>query len=510
MRTIKTALQLSVAHAFLSLVVATTLAIAAINAGSTVGVEVILAVGAMIALAPWPGLAVLAAFPGRPVSYGIGLPAARNETRTIYWASLVTILLIFLYAAIVALQGAVWFRALLTLTAVSLAITATVRVARILATIGRQRDDRRQAIADFAPEFVLYTGRPEGGAYQVQQWLPQLLELTPKVMIVVRSLAAFEQLAAVLPSDVAMVCCRENEDLDDVMVPSVRTAFYVNSVTSNSNLVSFRSVNHVYLGHGDSDKEISAHPVHRMYDAIFVAGQAAIDRYAMQGVALQAGQAHIVGRPQLEDVLPESKPNGPVQTVLYCPTWSGYNRASSLSSLSYACPFIEDLLSRGIRIIFRPHPFSRKRAQDAGYVATIDALLAADSNNHIDSRAGATTPIIELFNESDALVTDVSSVLIDYLASKKRVAVLIAAANATGLSAGSASNPTEDPWKAYPSIRHAYLPESTASKPWNQFLGEDPLRDARQQAATYYLGDTSPTAFQNAVSALDAPPDPPK
>ncbi|MGP5396828.1 CDP-glycerol glycerophosphotransferase family protein [Arthrobacter rhombi] len=509
MRTIKAALHVSIAHAFLSLVVAATLAIAAINTGGTVGVEVTLAIGAMIAVAPWPGLAVLAAFPGRPVSHGIGLPASRDETRTIHWASLATVLLILLYAAVVALQGAVWIRTLLTLVAVGLALAASIRVGRILATIGHQRDARRQAIAEFAPELILYTGRPEGGAYQIQQWLPQLLELTPKVMIVVRHLAAFEQLSSLLPDDVAIVCCRENKELDEVMVPSVRTAFYVNSVTSNSNLVSFRNVNHVYLGHGDSDKEISAHPVHRMYDAIFVAGQAAIDRYAMQDVGLEARQAHIVGRPQLEGVLPESNPIGPVRAVLYCPTWTGYNQASSLSSLSYARPFIEDLLARGIRIIFRPHPFSRKRMPDAGYVATIDALLAADPGNHVDSRSGANASLIDLFNESDALVTDVSSVLIDYLASKKRVAVLICAASTAAVADGSASHPTEDPWTAYPSTRHAYLPESTTSNAWNQFFGEDPLRETRERAATYYLGTTSTTAFRKAVLSLDAPANPP-
>lgn len=495
MRTVKAALQVSLAHALLSLALAAALTSAAVAAGGRVGTEVLLGVGILLAVFPWPGLNVLAAYPGRPASRGLGLPVCGDESRAIRAATLATTVLILACVCVVLLDGEVWMRVLLVVAAVVIASAATARLLRAFCTMRRQRAAQRRAILDFAPEVVLYTGRAEGGAYQIRQWLPLLQAVSPKVMVVVRHPTAIENLAAELPGDIPIVCSRENKDLDQVMVPSVRTVFYVNSVTSNANLVSYRSVRHVYLGHGDSDKEISAHPAHRMYDVIFVAGQAAIDRYEAHKVKLDDGQARIIGRPQLDGVLPVSGTRSGPRTVLYAPTWSGYNEASSLSSLAYARPFIADLISRGIRILFRPHPFSRNGGPDAGYVSAIDHLLAVDSGQHLQSEAAGAASLVDLFNDSDAMVADISSLLVDYLATLKPIAALV-----------RSPMPSRT---LYPSIEHAYLPSSTAAEAWNQFLSSDPLRERRERAAAYYLGGTSAEMFRQAVFSLDSPTGPP-
>ena len=85
---------------------------------------------------------------------------------------------------------------------------------------------------------------------------------------------------------IPLIACLNTAELDKVITPTVHAVFYVNSVASNINMVSYRHLTHVYLGHGDSDKEISAHPVHAMYDKIFVAGQAAIERYYANNVLI--------------------------------------------------------------------------------------------------------------------------------------------------------------------------------------------------------------------------------
>ena len=101
----------------------------------------------------------------------------------------------------------------------------------------------------------------------------------------------------------------------------------------------YRGLTHIYLGHGDSDKEISAHPA--THEKIFVAGQAAIDRYSAHNVVIPAEKFYIVGRPQLDGVLSGVRERGADEplTVLYAPTWLGYNKASTLSSLPAAAPF---------------------------------------------------------------------------------------------------------------------------------------------------------------------------
>ena len=55
-------------------------------------------------------------------------------------------------------------------------------------------------------------------------------------------------------------------------------------------MVRFNQLTHIQLLHGDSDKASSFNPVTAMFDRIFVAGQAAIDRYAANGVLIPRGE----------------------------------------------------------------------------------------------------------------------------------------------------------------------------------------------------------------------------
>src|SRR5699024_5981034 len=142
--------------------------------------------------------------------------------------------------------------------------------------------------------------------------------------------------------------------------PSVRGVFYVNNAMRNNHMVRYSQLTHIQLLHGESDKASSASPVLRMYDRDFVAGQAAIDRFAKFGVAMPPGIFRIVGRPQVEDVLPPRAPIGQSgsPTVLYAPTWRGNQAETDYSSLQRGPEIVQGLLDRGCRVVFRPHPYS--------------------------------------------------------------------------------------------------------------------------------------------------------
>ena len=316
--------------------------------------------------------------------------------------------------------------------------------------LARQRGRRwptvETALAAHEPQFLVYTGRPDGGAYQIEQWVGPLRRIGVPFAIIVRHNAAATALQSRPALDgIPILACLNAQQLDRVVTPSVRAVFYVNSVAANINMVSYRHLTHIYLGHGDSDKEISAHPAHSMYDKIFVAGQEAIDRYAANNVLIPEDKFAIVGRPQLDGVQSGKRERGQDEplTVLYAPTWLGYNKASTLSSLPAATPFIEYLLAQGVRIIFRPHPFSNKTATERQLVAGIDALLARDGGGNILSRAAAAASLVDVFNDSDALITDVSSVLVDY--------------TATGRPIGAIVDRNEALIARYPSLRAAQL-----------------------------------------------------
>lgn len=497
MKTLRSALLASIPSICLALAAAIFILSASTIGTAPTGWDIASAIAIFFAMAPWPGLAILAAFPGWPATYNLGLPAPRQETRIVSASAAITGLAVLGYAFLIAGDAPLAMRSIVAGIALALAAATSLRLVVVFRRAGKYRPGLQRAVSEFAPEFILYMGRRDGGIYQVKQWLPQILAITSRVIVVVRDPEAAKHLAGAIPSEVPIICCRENRDLDNVMQSSVRAVFYVNSVTSNANLVSYRQVKHVYLGHGDSDKEISAHPVHRMYDAIFVAGQAAIDRYAAENINLDPSQAHIIGRPQLERITVSGSTREP-QTLLYAPTWSGYNQATSLSSLDLAVPFITDLLARGITVLFRPHPFSRFSARDRKNTAVIDKLLENEGSPHLVSDVTRKMDLLELFNESDALVTDVSSVLVDYLASRKPAAVLLPS------SWNSPDGYETDVEAKFPSVKHAYRPTSPDSEPWRQFLGPDPMRSARENAASYYLASNSPELFRKAVLSLPA------
>ena len=62
-------------------------------------------------------------------------------------------------------------------------------------------------------------------------------------------------------------------DLDSLVVPSLKAAFYVNASSGNGSLVRFQHLTHIYLGHGDSDKPPSYNPTHASGDFAYSAGE---------------------------------------------------------------------------------------------------------------------------------------------------------------------------------------------------------------------------------------------
>ncbi len=312
-----------------------------------------------------------------------------------------------------------------------------VIVARLRAELER-RPSRRSALtaalAVYRPRFVVYTARRNDGSYQLAMWLPQLAKLDEPYLVVVRHQEAIAHARALTSAPV--ICCPAGADLDALLVPSLRAAFYVNGVSENTNFVLYRQLRHVYLGHGDSDKEMSVHPMHAMFDHVFVAGQAAIDRYAQSGVKIDHALFTVVGRPQLAD-LDRAADGSRTATatdaatplrVLLAPTWRGYNAVSSVSSLPVADAVAAALVSAGAEIVFRPHPFSWLGAEQ-GQIEAVDDLLRADraatGRAHRLAEENRGTSLLDNFAATDALVTDVGSVLVDYFATDKPYAVVL-------------------------------------------------------------------------------------
>ncbi|GAA1430836.1 hypothetical protein GCM10009616_16460 [Microlunatus lacustris] len=377
-----------------------------------------------------------------------------------------------------------WWLGCALLAAVPYAVLALTGRAKVLAA-RRRRALVPQAVADYAPEFIVYTSRPDDASYQVLMWLPYLQRAGLRFLVVTRNAVPAAALAG--QTDVPVVEARSTADVEGLVVPSLKAAFYVNASSGNGAMVRFQHLTHIYLGHGDSDKPPSYNPTHAMYDQVFAAGPAAARRYAAHGVRIPAEKFRIVGRPQVEDVHQVDRPIGSVTepVVLYAPTWRGHVEETMLYSLPGGERIVSALLERGATVIFRPHPFSYDFAEDAATIRRIHDLLAADARRtgraHLwGAAAESERGILDCINTSDAMVSDVSSVVVDYLFSGKPFAMV-------AVPAAPKEFVAEFPVAAASYVVRGDLGDLDVQL--SALLGADPLREQRLALRADYLGD---------------------
>jgi hypothetical protein len=386
----------------------------------------------------------------------------------------------------------IWLGACL-LAAVPAAVVAIGGRARVRAS-RRFAKQVGRAVADYAPEFVVYTAWPEDGSYQVMMWLPYLKRAGRRFLVITRHALPAQVLAKL--TDVPVVEARRISDLEALLQPSVEAAFYVNASSGNGYLVRFQHLTHVFLGHGDSEKPTSYNPTHAMFDVIFAAGPAATRRYAAHGVRIPAEKFKIVGRPQVEDITgaERSISEVPQPVVLYAPTWRGHVQETLLHSLPVGDRIVTALLERGATVIFRPHAFSRQFPEDVAAIERIHRLLAADAQvsgrAHLWGAAAETDrTILECMNSSDAMICDVSSVVSDFLFSGKPFAMVAVPSEPARF--------VED----YPVAKAAYVIRGdlgNLTPALDDMLGDDPLAAQRAATRVDYLGDFPAESYASA------------
>ncbi|MEV4898031.1 CDP-glycerol glycerophosphotransferase family protein [Nonomuraea sp. NPDC055795] len=171
-----------------------------------------------------------------------------------------------------------------------------------------------------------------------------------------------------------------------------------------------------------------------------MAGPAGRDRYRRARVGVRDENVHEVGRPQLEGISAEG-PGLPYRTVLYAPTWEGWTDDLHHTSLTTMGPrIVRALLDHEpeLRVVYKPHPLTGHRDKAAArahaeIVAMLDAAALARSKARHPSGGATRAPVKHLvvtkpdlyacFNQADLMITDISSVVADFLASGKPYAV---------------------------------------------------------------------------------------
>ncbi|WP_390897520.1 hypothetical protein [Streptomyces justiciae] len=424
-------------------------------------------------------------------------------------------------------------------------------------------------LADYQPTVGLYFSGGASSAYQANMWLEPLAKLDGRPVIVLRERFMVQKIAA---TDVPIICLPKVTTLMRLEHSTLQVLIHPSNSGKTSQVLRIPTLKHTFVNHGESDKLSSCNPYAKAYDEVWVAGPAARERYALAEVGVDDREVREIGRPQLEAVRPYAgPPKGTYVTVLYAPTWEGWDgNPGNTSVIEAGENLVRALLADpGVRLLYKPHPLtgsvdpragaadlrirelirvanrarSGARPAAGGELARcteeLDRLTTADFRTSADSvermllqsapprgraraveRAtaaweaaywaslpewehqivtGTRPALYACFNRADLLVSDVSSVVSDFLASGKPYAV----ANTSGLA--------EDAFReAFPTVRAAtVLSPDAAGVPGLleavRHPEKDGLAEARAELKRHLLGPDEPSSqerFNAAVRTL--------
>lgn len=352
------------------------------------------------------------------------------------------------------------------------------------------------AVVRHAPEVVLYSSGGVNDLHCIQGWFRTVEELGRPALILLR---VPEALAAMSSTTTPALCLTSPRDLLAFRIPSARVALYVANARGNMDLLRDPNLRSAFIFHGDSDKALSANPVCKAYDEVWVAGDAGRQRYLDADVGVRAEDIRLVGRPQVRRVLSGvPPPSGAPYRVLYAPTWEGLYADPYESSLVHSGrDIVRVLLSiEGVQVVYRPHPSSGTRS--SAFVEAHDDIVrmlqVAGAQHRVDLPGGS--DLYDCFNSVDAMVADVSGVVSDFLASDKPYFVV----DGRGL-------PDEQFRARTPSSGGAYLVGPGAAglaAGVEAARGADPMRARRQQVRKSLIGPPGVDPLESFAGALDA------
>lgn len=221
----------------------------------------------------------------------------------------------------------------------------------------------RQCMLDKV-ESVIYVDNPDASSvFQVKRWFD--CGFFSKVSVVIVFLSYPES-----HKQYSKELRRLRANFFSVSSPSTilfarnKSIFYIFNSTSNAQLITNRNCNHVFIGHGQSEKKACIHPLLRMYDYLLVSGPRAVSRLVDSGTITSdwaAKRCIQIGMPySATPLLHQSEFEVCRKKLLYAPTWEGRvdgERYSSIGSENVIEALTRLVAENGIdRLFVRPHP----------------------------------------------------------------------------------------------------------------------------------------------------------
>ena len=345
---------------------------------------------------------------------------------------------------------------------------------------------------------ILHVSDGRGSEFHLDLWIHHLRDaLGPNVIIVIRSRPLFESVKNRVDLDCVYV--RDSRDAERLVhqCPNLRAVFYVSNTGNVIHFVRLNHLKHVFLGHGDSDKAASCHRFFRVYDEVWTAGRAHIDRFAAAGFRTDSIDFKTIGRPGTRSVI-ENGAAAACPQFLYLPTWEGYQDSQNYSSLSMGVDFLLVAeAATGLQPRVKFHPLAGTQSSDPIYLegnlkrAYASRRIAPTAENQ-DIAAAAAAPepgllvsprrmaVSECFEGSAFLISDISSVISDFLVTLRPIFLFLPSAIDIKMS------PSQIP---YDQFAYQFSTPDELRDLIEQVIlrGDDPLAVGRERALAYFV-----------------------
>lgn len=360
-------------------------------------------------------------------------------------------------------------------------------------------------------EVVVYFGDRSSKFYQLEQWIPVLEQLhkVHRVVIVVRKGSALTSVMET--THLPVVFKRKFDPLQTFYhANDFKLALYVNNGMTNFQSLSFAPMVHVHVNHGESDKLSMVSNQAKAYDKVFIAGEAAVERHRRALIDFDESQLVRVGRPQLDIERPLELEPSSARTIMYAPTWEGENDANNYTSVDRFGPQIVEaaLQIPGARLIYKPHPrvetskdpdVVEANARILDLIEAANVSIANETQQHQVLMQG---DILGMFDTVDLLITDISSVGLDflYLHPDKPLVLTDRRGDTESLNAEAPIS------RAAPLINESTI--ARVESMISEMLNRDSSVEVRHELRRHYFGDGEPGSstvlFTEAVSRLIA------
>ncbi|MFJ9035830.1 hypothetical protein ACIRF8_04480 [Streptomyces sp. NPDC102406] len=260
-------------------------------------------------------------------------------------------------------------------------------------------------LAHYKPTVAMYFSGGTTSAYQANMWLSTLADVDGKPLIVLRERFMVNKIDA---TDVPIICFPKVATMFSLENSTLKMMLHPANAAKTSQVLRIPTIKHAFINHGESDKLSSCNPYAKAYDEVWVAGPAARDRYQLADVGVEDKDVVEVGRPQLSPIKTSSGPaDGPYTTVLYAPTWEGWDGNPGNTSVILAGEnIVRHLLADDrVRLIYKPHPMTGSQIPAAGAANQRIMAMIREANSRRSGERPGPEAAAELARRTEALDT---------------------------------------------------------------------------------------------------------